>query len=183
MKTKYLVERLNSRSNVRMHYISHIPHYIWFSKLRNFPTTTFIFPYQILYSTTIQYCSPTMILFHYYPILFPPSILYYSTIIQYYSPYIILFPTILYYFPTMLYYFPLYYIISPPCYIISHYIISHYIILFPHYVSMLPPFLCHVLPQPHRWHSQLFDVKVITRIVITHFPPQQATGESKKYIM
>ena len=119
MKTKYLVERLNSRSNVRMHYISHIPHYIWFSKLRNFPTTTFIFPYQILYSTTIQYCSSTIILFHYYPILFP---LYYiiSHYIILFPHHVILFPTILYYFPTMLYYFPLYYfplyyIISPLC--------------------------------------------------------------------
>ena len=135
-----------------------------------------IFLQQPLYSLT-RYYIPLP-----YNTVPPPW--YYSTIIQYYSPhpyYII--PLLSNIIPPILYYFPLYYIISPPCYIISHYIISHYIILFPHYVSMLPPFLCHVLPQPHRWHSQLFDVKVITRIVITHFPPQQATGESKKYIM
>ena len=53
---------LNSRSDVRMHYISHTPQYIWFSKLGTLLTTS---------SYNNLYIPLPHIIFHYHTILFP----------------------------------------------------------------------------------------------------------------
>ena len=83
--------------------------------------------------------------------------------------------------PSILYYSH-YIIIPPPSYITSHYV-SMLRLFCPSLTGGIVSYLmtCHVCTVNILQFK--YSVKVITRIVITHFPPQQATGDSKKYII